>query len=201
MTRWRSAVPTSPIPMSPPALRASRRSSSALPRSAASASATSQPSSPTAEPRSARSAVHSTSTSRSLCRGVWFSSPRLTSSSIRTVSPHERRSRGRHWSHTARRRTTRDRASLRRAPAQPAAAQRRSLGESGRQGATSTCFSTRWRSFAIQRDDHLWPRKQDRAHGERISAPAALTMLKSIIIANNRAGGWRKLKREAEDDA
>jgi hypothetical protein len=36
--------------------------------------------------------------------------------------------------------------------------------------------------------------------GERINAPALSTMFKAII-ANNRAGGWRKLKREAEDDA
>ncbi len=32
--------------------------------------------------------------------------------------------------------------------------------------------------------------------GEAINAPALTTMLKSII-ANNRAGGWRRLKRES----
>jgi hypothetical protein len=32
--------------------------------------------------------------------------------------------------------------------------------------------------------------------GEIINAPALTAMLKQII-ANNRAGGWRKLKREA----
>ena len=32
--------------------------------------------------------------------------------------------------------------------------------------------------------------------GEEINAPALTAMLK-LIIANNRAGGWRKLKREA----
>ena len=33
--------------------------------------------------------------------------------------------------------------------------------------------------------------------GEVINAPALITMLRQII-ANNRAGGWRKLKREAD---
>jgi hypothetical protein len=33
-------------------------------------------------------------------------------------------------------------------------------------------------------------------HGETINAPALATIFKHII-ANNRAGGWRKLKREA----
>ncbi len=33
--------------------------------------------------------------------------------------------------------------------------------------------------------------------GETVNAPALLAMLRQII-ANNRAGGWRKLKREAE---
>ena len=32
--------------------------------------------------------------------------------------------------------------------------------------------------------------------GEPINAPALTAMFKQII-ANNRAGGWRKLKREA----
>jgi hypothetical protein len=32
--------------------------------------------------------------------------------------------------------------------------------------------------------------------GEKINAPALTAMLKAII-ANNRAGGWRKIKREA----
>jgi hypothetical protein len=31
--------------------------------------------------------------------------------------------------------------------------------------------------------------------GERVNAPALLAMFRQII-ANNRAGGWRKLKRE-----
>jgi hypothetical protein len=34
-------------------------------------------------------------------------------------------------------------------------------------------------------------------HGEAINAPALATMLRQIM-ANNRAGGWRKLKREAD---
>jgi hypothetical protein len=36
--------------------------------------------------------------------------------------------------------------------------------------------------------------------GETINAPALTAMFKQII-ANNRAGGWRKLKREAEPGA
>ena len=36
--------------------------------------------------------------------------------------------------------------------------------------------------------------------GETINAPALLAMFRQII-ANNRAGGWRKLKREAEGGA
>jgi hypothetical protein len=33
--------------------------------------------------------------------------------------------------------------------------------------------------------------------GETVNAPALLAMLRQIV-ANNRAGGWRRLKREAE---
>ena len=34
--------------------------------------------------------------------------------------------------------------------------------------------------------------------GETVNAPALLAMLRQIV-ANNRAGGWRRLKREAEE--
>lgn len=37
---------------------------------------------------------------------------------------------------------------------------------------------------------------QGNKHGETINAPALTAMFRQII-ANNRAGGWRKLKRES----
>ena len=51
------------------------------------------------------------------------------------------------------------------------------------------------------RHHHRRPRQQDRPHGgdsaraTPINAPALTAMFRQII-ANNRAGGWRKLKRE-----
>ena len=39
-------------------------------------------------------------------------------------------------------------------------------------------------------------RPQPAFQGETINAPALTAMLKQII-ANNRAGGWRRLKRDA----
>ena len=49
---------------------------------------------------------------------------------------------------------------------------------------------------------HGRPRQRDRAHdgrrqGETINAPALTVMLRQII-ANNRAGGWRKIKARSE---
>lgn len=70
-----------------------------------------------------------------------------------------------------------------------------------RQRTTSICF-LRWEDRArSQGNHHRRPRPPDsRAYrccpkGETIDAPALTAMLKQIV-ANNRAGGWRRLKRE-----
>ena len=66
----------------------------------------------------------------------------------------------------------------------------------------STYFSTTARSFPIPTGiitaghDNKTARTVAVRQGETVNARALSTMFKHII-ANNRAGGWRKLKREA----